>query len=120
MPRFGLSPRLRTALERAQELVDSASEDSAALAAAAREGSIALAEVSTISRLLKEHQAPGPVWVHELLLGASPVLQAVAQRAPAHPDLAPRLARLRAAEEDREYARMVGSAGQDEDTTELH
>ena len=118
MVRFELTPRLRVALARARTLVSEKSEDAAALATAEREGSIALSEVTTVSRLLREHNdaLSSPTWVHELLLGASPVLPAVAQRAPPHPSLAPRLAKLRAAEEDREYARMVGSIGKDEDS----
>ena len=132
--RFTLTPRLRSAISTA--LPHAGGEDADALTSAQREGSIALSEVTTISRLLREQhsssqsaaassekksggdeRAPSPVWVHELLLGAAPVLPAKAVRAPAHPALAPRLAALRAAEEDREYARMVGTSGRSEDTS---
>ena len=112
--RFQITPTLSAALADAR--ASSSGADADALAVAEREGSIALSEVTTISEIRKRIKAPPPVFVHELLLGAEPVLPAKAQRAPAHPALAPRLAALRAAQEDREYARMVGSgARQDED-----
>ena len=59
-----------------------------------------------------------PLYVHELLLGASPVLPTMATKAPPHPALAPRLDRLRAAQEDREYAKMVGGVVKDEAAAE--
>ena len=55
-------------------------------------------------------QAPttlGPQ-VHELLQGAAPLLPAKPEKRAPHPDLAPRLEQLRAAEANREYAAMMG------------
>ena len=111
--RFQITPTLSAALAEAR--ASSSGADADALAAAEREGSIALSEVTTISEIRRRIKAPPPVFVHELLLGAEPVLPAKAQRAPAHPALAPRLAALRAAQEDREYARMVGGAVRSDD-----
>ena len=113
--RFSLTPRLRAAISRAKLLIDNTSDDAAAMASAERAGSIDLVDVRTLSRLLltigrsENEAAAEPSWVHELMLGAAPVLPAKVERAPAHPSLAPRLAVLRAAQEDREYARLVGS-----------
>lgn len=132
--RFTLTPRLRDALARGRALIDDACDDAKAFATAEREGSIELSEVVTLSKLLQsacssdekdasaaaaakaDAHSPSPQWLHELLLGAAPVLPARAERAPAHPSLAPRLAVLRAAQEDRDYAKMVGSGmARDED-----
>ena len=118
--RFSLTPRLREAVERARVLAKEGSDEALAFAAAAREGTIALSDVVAASRLLREKAnasaSSSPAWVHELLLNASPVLPVAAKRAPAHPELAPRLAKLRAAQEDRDYARMVGAAARDDDS----
>jgi hypothetical protein len=123
--RFTLTPHLRAALTAVRPHADATEAD--ALAHAEREGTIELSDVQTVSRLLRAHggeeaaageeqrRPPSPVWVHELLLGATPVLPAKAERTPAHPALAPRLEVLRAAQEDREYARMVGSAARSAD-----
>ena len=118
--RFSLTPRLREAVARARALAPEASDEAVALDAAARDGSIALSDVVAASRLLRQKangpsDSSSPSWVHELLLNATPVLPAAAKRAPAHPELAPRLAKLRAAQEDRDYARMVGAAARDDD-----
>ena len=130
MPRFELNERLSAAVAEALPLARNA-EDAATLTQCAREVSISLAEVQLISRLLilqseQRDAAEGgasskegrPLYVHELLLGASPVLPACAAKAPAHPALAPRLNKLRAAQEDRDYARMVGGVVRDEGAAE--
>ena len=111
-----LTARLREALASAAQHAQTA-DDSATLTQCAKEASISLPEVQLISRLLRAAREEGGggdddgrgIWVHELLLGASPVLPARAQRAPAPPELKRRLEALRAAEADREYAALVGS-----------
>ena len=112
--RFTLTDRLLRSIETALKHVPAGSSEADSLRSATREGTIALSDVQSISKLLCEKKAAAPVWVHELLLGASPVLPAMAQRAPAHPALAPRLAKLRAAQEDNDYLQMVGGSGKDE------
>jgi hypothetical protein len=89
-------------------------DDAETLRRCQREGSVSLAEARLLSSLLRSSGAPGPSWVHELLQGAEPQLPKRAPKAPAHPDLEPRLARLRAAQADREYARMVGQVVTDD------
>jgi hypothetical protein len=79
---------------------------------------ILLEDVRRVSRILRQRatanadgaggHASEPLWVHELLQGAAPVLPAPRQRADPHPSLAPRLDRLRLAQETRDYAKMVG------------
>lgn len=124
--RFHLTPTLSDALAAAQLLAQS-TDDVATLAACSRESTMALAEVQLISRLLLHRAAddsastrqpsadavPPPRFVHELLFNAKPVLPAKTEKTPAHPALAPRLDKLRAAQEDREYARMVGGVVRD-------
>lgn len=140
--RFHRTPRLDEALLAATPLATNA-DAAATLKQCAREESISLAEVQLISRLLIGEEACSssasasgdasstsggpaapapaatrPLYINELLLGAAPVLPAMAAKPPAHPALAPRLDRLRAAQEDREYAKMVGGVLKDEGAAE--
>ena len=99
---FALTPRLRSAIERAMLR----GGDSAVLAPCARDDArgISLEHVRLLSRLLREEEPRPPhVWVHELLEGAMPQLPAKPEKRAPHPELAPRLERLRAAQEAREY-----------------
>jgi len=61
--------------------------------------------------------------VHELLEGAAPVLPAKPPKRAPHPDLAPRLERLRAAQANTEYAAMMGdvrgTGGDDDKDSEI-
>ena len=91
---FRVTPRLRAAiaeLNAADELRKS------------KQRTISLASVRRIAAALGNRSS-----VHELLVAAAPVLPAPAERPSAHPDLKPRLQRLQAAQEGREYAAMVG------------
>ena len=75
----------------------------------------------------RTRSAPGPArrpQVHELLQGAAPLLpERPAKRAP-HPDLAPRLEQLKAAQANREYAAMLrgvhgSQGGEDREEAEM-
>ena len=100
-------------------------EDAEALGKCRDEGSLSIADVRLLSRVLRD-AADGtqqsvplidrdPIWVHQLMEGARPLLPARATKPPPHPDLEPRLRKLRAAEEDRQYAKMVGSLASSSD-----
>lgn len=139
---FALTDRLRAALE----LVSGDATELSHLRRADAH-SITLEHVQLLSSLLRRRQEPAPhVWVrwtaptpatarammlthvhpqpqvHELLQGAAPQLPARATKREPHPDLAPRLERLRNAQANREYAAMLGdvsgssSAEKEEDT----
>lgn len=69
---------------------------------------VSLADMQLLSKLLRQQHATGPTWAHELLQGAAPLLPVFKQQREPDPALAPRLARLRAAQENREYAAMMG------------
>ena len=104
---FALTPRLRSAIERAMLR----GGDSSVLAPSARGDArgISLEHVRLLSRLLREEEPRPPhVWVHELLEGAVPQLPAKPEKRAPHPELAPRMERLRAAQASREYAAMMG------------
>ena len=111
------SERLTSACEAA--IPHAGHEDAAALSACQKAGSLTLADVRLLSRVLRSTPEAGSAWVgsawvHQLLHGASPELPARPPKAPPHPDLEPRLRRLRAQQDDAEYARMVsGIVGQD-------
>lgn len=122
--RFRITPLLKSALE---STVEHAAEDTAdAFRHSLREGSIEIADVRQLSSLLlsrhaqamddgKAIAAASPLYVHELLAGAAPILPERAAKPPPHPSLAPRLEALRAAQEDREYAKLIGgSLGRDD------
>ncbi len=141
---FTTTPVLERAVCAAQALAGP--DDADALRRCANAKSLRLSEVQLVSRVLRSGQeqqqqqqqqqqqsrppreaagakegggaAADPSWVHELLLGAAPVLPAPAERAKPHPDLEPRLRRLQAAQDGREYAAMVsdvcGSAHTDQ------
>jgi len=87
-------------------------------------GSVSLNDVRLLASLLRaEHgdcSSGGPracgLWVHELMSGAKPLLPEPNTKPPPHPDLEPRLKRLRAAQEDREYAQMMGTNLADDDS----
>ena len=65
--------------------------------------------------MARQSQPLPPLYVHELLAGAAPILPERAAKPPPHPSLAPRLEALRAAQEDREYAKLIGrSLGRDD------
>ena len=118
---FGLTPRLRSAIE----LVMLRGGDAAVLAPCAREDArgISLEHVRLLSRLLREEEPrlqhvwviPAPrartrpdivhaspdsarTQVHELLEGAMPQLPAKPEKRAPHPELAPRMEQLRAAQ----------------------
>ena len=93
-------------------------EDLAALQQCKSTGSVTLTDVQLVSRLLRAHPAESicGCWVHELLRGATPLLPERAAKPPPHPDLGPRLERLRAVQADREYARMIGGSKADPDS----
>lgn len=109
---FASTPTLIAAAAEAVELL--APNEAEALRHCAKAKTLSLAEVRQVSAVLLERRraadssTAGPSYVHELLAGAKPLLPATAERAAAHPELQPRLARLRAAQEGREYAAMVG------------
>ena len=118
---FGLTPRLRSAIE----LVMLRGGDAAVLAPCARDDArgISLEHVRLLSRLLREEEPrlqhvwviPAPrartrpdivhaspdsarTQVHELLEGAMPQLPAKPEKRAPHPELAPRMEQLRAAQ----------------------
>ena len=93
-------------------------EDLAALQQCKSMGSVTLMDVQLVSRLLRAHPAESicGYWVHELLRGATPLLPERAAKPPPHPELGPRLERLRAVQADREYARMIGGSKADPDS----
>jgi len=72
--------------------------------------------VQLLSRALREIEgsAADPVWVHQLLHGAAPVLPVFKPERKRDAALEKRLEKLRAVQENREYAAMVGklSAGE--------
>ena len=104
--KFELTPTLEQALDAAAA---SSSSEASELSAAADRGTISLAEVQTLSRVLRAGEnSTGAVWVHELLHGAAPVLPPPPPKRPPNPELQARLDTLRAAQENREYAEMVG------------
>lgn len=130
---FSLTPALRAAAGR--YCASCSDADAEVLQKYSRDGTseISLEHVQLLSRSLRRLPGPadGPVWVRlapapphaiavstffrptpqvcELLQGAAPVISVFtkAERAP-HPELAGRLEVLKAAEENREYASMVG------------
>ena len=131
MVRFALTPRLAAAIDAA--LPVASADERRALVASTAESSIALADVQLLSRLLLrqpglaaagEGGAPSSAsatpptarYVHELLRGAAPLLPQLAAKPAPHPSLGPRLEALRAAQDDREYAKLVGSLAQDENS----
>jgi len=93
-------------------------EDLAALQQCKSMGSVTLTDVQLVSRLLRAHPAESicGCWVHELLRGATPLLPERAAKPPPHPDLGPRLERLRAVQADRDYARMIRGSKADPDS----
>ena len=117
---FSLTPTLRDAVERALALADGDTASALQRYARADASEITLDDVQLLSDALRRQKAEPPLWVHELLQGAAPVLPVFAQQRTPHPDLAPRLRALRAEAENREYAAMVGNvvaskhAGRDE------
>ena len=147
--RFALTEPLRTKLETAIATLTDApsassstsSDDVLAFQSALREGSINLQDAKSLSAHLRaEAKAAAAkesdpeaatailnqplLFVHELLQGAAPVLPERAAKPPPHPSLAPRLEKLRAAQEDKEYAKLIGRNLRDEtsagrDTAEM-
>ncbi|KAL1527939.1 hypothetical protein AB1Y20_009310 [Prymnesium parvum] len=114
---FALTPRLREALHAA---CAGDAPDVACLRRYLRPDAttILLDDVQLLSHALLSPLSPSSgQWVHQLLQGAAPVLPGVRQRAQPHPELAPRLERLRAAQESREYAAMVGDLACGSDTS---
>ena len=117
---FLLTPRLRSALQSALAQVDGAAlgtREALERYLRADATTIPLADVQQLSQLLRamavdagsaDTKGAAPIWVHELLQGAAPVLPDTRKRAEPHPDLAPRLQRLREAQDSRDYAAMVG------------
>ena len=117
-----LTPVLRSALRSALAQADggaSGTRGSLERYLRADATTILLADVQQLSLMLRAmatdasrsagaEEDAAPVWVHELLQGAAPVLPDTRKRAEPHPDLAPRLKRLREAQESRDYAAMVG------------
>jgi len=91
-------------------------EDTAALNQCQEVSSVSLKDVQMISRLLRSSKGDPDHWVHQLLHEAKPLLPTGRAKAAPHPDLEPRLKRLRAAQEDREYAQMIGTSMKDEDS----
>ena len=111
------SPRLLEACDAA--LAHAGKEDTEALRRCQAEGSLSLADVRLLSRVLRAgSSSAGGSWVHELLSCAAPVLPQRPARAPPHPELEARMHKLRAAQEDRQYAAMVGGlvGGEDADS----
>jgi len=111
------SPRLLEACDAA--LAHAGKEDAEALRRCQAEGSLSLADVRLLSRVLRAgSSSAGGSWVHELLSCAAPVLPQRPARAPPHPELEARMHKLRAAQEDRQYAAMVGGlvGGEDADS----
>ena len=102
------SQRLASACEAAIGQA-SCEQDAAELRQCRSAGSASLSDVRLMARILDR-------WVHELMLGAVPLLPARAEKPAPHPDLLKRLDRLRAAQEDQEYARMLGSLAKTDDT----
>ena len=109
MGEFSLTPTLRDAVARALALADGDTASALQRYARADATEITLDDVQTLSDALRQQKAEPPVWVHELLQGAAPVLPVFAQQRAPHPDLEPRLRTLRAEAENREYAAMVGN-----------
>ena len=111
------SERLTAACQRA--LSHAKADDAETLRTCRDEGSLSISDIRLLSRVLRgatdctqesvPSVNPDPVWVHQLMEGARPLLPARAAKPAPHPDLEPRLRKLRAAQEDREYAKMVGS-----------
>ena len=108
------SARLTAAL--ASAVPHASQEDAKALKESQQAGSASLADVRLLSRVMRDGEGDDGHWVHQLLCGAEPVLPARREKVPPHPDLEPRLQRLRAAQEDRDYAQMMGSVMKDEDS----
>lgn len=131
---FELTPRLRSALQAASSLegggLRAPAGESEGLSSLQRYSradatTILLSDVQQLSSLLRSARSedresgedPQPVWVHELLEGAAPVLPQVRKRADPHPELRPRLEHLREVQESRAYAAMVGDISRGEDAT---
>ena len=108
------SDRLAGAISRA--LPYASGEDAAVLQASKDAGSASLCGVQVAARLLRASVGTEGHWIHELLHGAEPLVPPRAAKPPTHPELGPRLKRLRAAQEDREYAQMVGAVLADDHT----
>lgn len=130
--RFALTEPLRAKLESAivtlsaaPSASSSASDDVVAFQSALCEGSINLQDAKSLSAHLRAEAKAAAAkesdpeaaaatlnqplqFVHELLQGAAPVLPERTPKPPPHPSLAPRLEKLRAAQEDREYAKLIG------------
>lgn len=109
MGEFSLTPTLRDAVARALALADGDTAKELQRYARADAAEISLDAVEALSAALRRQKAEPPVWVHELLQGAAPVLPVFASQRTPHPELEPRLKALRAEAENREYAAMVGN-----------
>ena len=109
------SPRLLEACDAA--LAHAGQADAEVLRRCQAEGSLSLADVRLLSCVLRAGGSTGS-WVHELLSCAAPVLPQRPAKAPPHPELEARIHKLRAAQEDRQYAAMVGGlvGGEDADS----
>lgn len=111
---FALTDRLAAAVRRALDGATAAEADWLRRYTRADACVISLDDVERLSALLRARPADAdgserpPRWVHELLVGAAPVLPAFASERKPHPALEPRLAALRAEQENREYAEMIG------------
>lgn len=114
------STALADAVTAASSLANS-QEDIAALHRCKITGSTSLTDVQLLSRLLRESGAAatgsdGGPWVHELMRGATAQLPRRVDKPAPHPELEPRLKKLREIQEDRDYAAMIGSAMSDENS----
>lgn len=69
---------------------------------------ISLSDLQLFVKLQQEQHLAGSLWLHELLQGVEPVLPIFKQERKPDPDLAPRLTRLRLAQENQEYVVMMG------------
>merc|ERR1712087_244410 len=115
---FQLTPLLSDAVRKLFEMKESIPADVEELRCYLRSDAqtITLANVQLLSQALRaceasESAAAGtqrPVWVHQLLQGAAPVMPVFARERSPHPSLQPRLEKLRAINENREYAAMIG------------
>lgn len=109
---FQLTPRLRDAARELCGVAAGDAEDEFRALTRAGASTVSLASVQLMSQRLRAHakvcSIRSPVWVHQLLEGASPVLPQFASDRKPHASLEPRLAELREAQENREYAAMVG------------
>jgi len=82
---------------------------------------IPLSDVRALSHVLRDlpstdSQCRPAVWVHELLQGAAPVLPVFKPERKRDPALVKRLEKIRAVQENREYAAMVGQLSSGEST----